>query len=47
VDAHIHTSKVKVPFAVVYGHFEYLTDEELHDIITDLDHERTRRVGGH
>lgn len=47
MDAYIHTTKVKVPFAVVYGHFEYLTDEELHDIITDLDHERTRRRSSH
>lgn len=43
MNAHVHTSKIKVPFPVVFGHYEYLTDEELHDIITDLDHEYRRR----
>lgn len=43
-DAYIHTSKIQVPYPVVFGHYEYLSEEELHELIVDLNHELARRA---
>lgn len=40
----IPIDKIQVPLPIVLGKYEYLSDEELNEHITDLTHEQERRV---
>lgn len=40
----IPRDKVQVPHAVIYGHYEKLTNDELEELIHDLAHEAIRRA---